>query len=111
MTKIKPHNPPNLCKKCGGWRLRTLELIGVKRCECKTQQIPAKNIFEAVTTKMIRNGKNGNEISEACNALHQQALKEAEKAAWIEGSNAAHKLARLGLIKEKHNSWNQIIKT
>jgi len=37
-TKQKgPHNPPNICEECGGWRIRPLDGIGIKKCGCGNQ--------------------------------------------------------------------------
>jgi len=80
MKKLIPHNPPNICDKCGGYRVRWRH--GVKACECKPKQTSVKNIkdkFEAVITKMIRNGNAGGQIAEECNTLHNLALKEERK--------------------------------
>ena len=76
MKDMKPHNPPNRCKKCKEFfRIPMHAPVNTKRCECKLLQVPAKNIFEAIITKMKRNGQSGVEIAEVCNTLHQQAIK------------------------------------
>ena len=43
----------------------------------------------------------------ACDTLHQQVLLKAEKKAWIEGSNAAHKLTEQAMKEAKEKAFEK----